>query len=67
MATIKTSAVLNDAEPAVSQPRVNGWNISWNPDDQRWYVCAADDGIAAATFRERRNAIQYAKKHTNGN
>lgn len=58
---------MNGNEPAVMQPRENDWFISWNPDDARWYVSAANDGIATATFAERRNAIQYARTHKHRN
>jgi hypothetical protein len=61
MPTTKTRAVMNGNEPAVIQPSINGWTISWNPDDNRWYVQSGDD--VRATFRERRNAVQYARTH----
>ena len=58
----KTYPVMNGNEPAVLQPPVNGWQISWNPDDGRWYVEHQNaHGVAVATFKDRRNAIQYAK------
>ena len=50
-------------EPYVQQPDENGWGISWNPDDGRWYV-HRPDGDVVATFAERRNAVQYARSHT---
>lgn len=60
---MKTYTVMNGNEPQVTQPSVNGWDISWNPDDSRWYVCRPGDPAAVGTFKERRNAIQYAKTH----
>lgn len=52
-------------EPMVDQPTVNGHAISWNPDDGRYYVHPAEDRAtpAIATFKEFRNAVQYAKRH----
>ncbi len=61
---IKTGPTMNGSEPAINQPAVNGWAISWNPDDDRWYVERPDAlGVAVATFKDRRNAIQYARTH----
>jgi hypothetical protein len=54
--------VMNGNEPAITQPPMNGWDISWNPDDNRWYVCG-NDAVTVATFKERRNAMQYARTH----
>ena len=62
MKNARTFPVMNGNEPAVIQPSVNGWQMSWNPDDGRWYVEDRND-VAVATFKDRRNAIQYAKKH----
>lgn len=60
----KTYPVMNGTEPSVVQPCVNGWPISWNPDDGRWYVEAPDTPVVAvATFKDRRNAMQYARNH----
>ena len=57
--------MLKDAngEPAVDQGQLNGWWISWNPDDGRWYVSERDDGVASATFGEMRNARRWARTH----
>lgn len=38
-----------DGEPAVFQEPYQGYNISWNPDDSRWYVEAGD--IVVKTFK----------------
>jgi len=62
---IKTRPVMNGNEPAIEQAPVHGWAMSWNPDDGRWYVERPDaPGVAVATFKDRRNAIQYARTHT---
>lgn len=50
----------------VDQGEVNGYPISFNPDDQRFYVHekGTTDGTATlATFKEVRNAVQYARTH----
>ncbi len=58
----KTYPVMNGNEPSILQPSVNGWQMSWNPDDGRWYVEYPNaNGVAIATFKERRNAIRYAR------
>jgi hypothetical protein len=49
-------------EPAVDQGIENGWHLSWNPDDGRFYV-GGEHGIATATFKEWRNAVRYARTH----
>lgn len=52
----------SNGEPCVNQHRVNGWNITWNPDDTRFYL-ERGDWRTGATFKELRNAVQWAKKH----
>lgn len=50
---------------AVDQAIVNGKPLTWNPDDSRFYVHAQGtlDGTAVlGTFKEFRNAVQYAKR-----
>lgn len=48
---------------AVIQPDCNGWKISYNPDDSRWYVYhPTDDGIVK-NYADRRNALQFARSH----
>jgi hypothetical protein len=54
---------MNGDEPFVDQGRENGWHMSWNPDNNRFCVCAKDDGVATATFKDWRNAVQYARRH----
>ena len=52
----------SDGQPAVTQATVNGWPITWNPDDERFHVQRLDR-TSAGTFKELRNARQYAKMH----
>ena len=55
-----------DGTPTVRQPDVNGWNISYNPDDGRWYVARhvrGDELEFVANYAERRNALAYARTH----
>ena len=54
----------NDAEPCVDQGIVNGWNMSYNPDDNRFYVSPNEDSTDARTFKEWRNAVRYARTHS---
>lgn len=55
---------------SVSQLPVNGFDISYNPDDKRFYVCdknAHGDLETVATFagddKGLANAREYARKH----
>jgi hypothetical protein len=63
---VHTKPTMNGTEPTVEQPPCNGWNLSWNPDDNRWYVEHPDTLEVVATRRERRNAVQYARNHQAG-
>lgn len=59
-------ATMPDGTPAVRQPPVNGWDISYNPDDGRWYVARPVRGGElefVADYAERRNAVAYARGH----
>ena len=49
---------------AVEQESVNGWDISYNPDDARFYVHRPDaEGTIEKTYNTLRNARQYARTH----
>ena len=53
-----------DGRIAIQQETVNGWPISWNPDDGRFYVHNLDeDQTTAGTFTLLRNARYWAKTH----
>lgn len=52
-------------EPNVDQGILNGWHLSWNPDDGRFYV-GDEGGIGVATFKRWTNAVYYAKRHNKG-
>lgn len=60
---MKTYPLMNKEEFAVIQPPVNDWNISWNPDDDRWYVEHPITGESVSNFKDRRNVMQYARNH----
>lgn len=48
--------------PVVNQGDVHGWAVSWNPDDNRFYVHAPDeDSTTRAVFKDWRNVIQYCR------
>lgn len=56
-------------ELAVSQPDVNGWDVSYNPDDARWYIARrvrGDELEFVADFADRRNALAWARRHAPG-
>lgn len=63
---------MNGNEPAVDQETINGWPISWNPDDNRFYVeipeeVAGARGVAAAMFNSAlkgwHNTLYWARRH----
>lgn len=56
------SVVMNHelGEPAVEQQMIDNVTISWNPDDNRFYVVR--NGETAGTFKEMRNAAFTANK-----
>jgi hypothetical protein len=52
-------------EPLVDQGHVHGLPVSWNPDDDRFYVhkIGTTDGTnVLATFKSWRNAVQFARR-----
>ena len=52
---------MNGDEPAVEQHECNGYAISWNPDDERFYVQKGAEFLGS--FSLLRNARQWCKKH----
>ena len=57
-----------NGEPYVEQSTVNNMDITWNPDDNRFYVSTANDcNDVKATFKNNtkgfQNAVQFARKH----
>ena len=52
---------------AVEQSTVNGFEISFNPDDDRYYVSKREpiynDAETVATFNRMNNAVYYARTH----
>jgi hypothetical protein len=47
---------------ATDHGMVGKFNLSYNPNDKRFYV-RNKDGMVVATFAERRNAVYYARTH----
>lgn len=54
--------LMSGGEPMVNQGTRHGWTVSWNPDDERYYV-SRTDGTTAATFAGWANAMYYCKTH----
>lgn len=57
---------MDGATPAIYQGKINGWMITWNPDDNRFYVERADHtpgATYAGNERGLQNARQFAKNH----
>ena len=51
-------------EPCIDQGIIHGRLITWNPDDGRFHVLSTDgSGVSAATFKDFRNTVQYARTH----
>jgi hypothetical protein len=59
--TLRQGLRMNGAEPCVEQRTVNGYNISWNPDDERFYVYKGEDCVTH--YKDMRNAVSYCKNH----
>lgn len=57
--------LLPDGSPAVDQGVCNGWPISYNPDDDRYYVHWPDeDQNTRARFKDFSNAVQFCRRRT---
>ena len=52
-------------EPAVEQAPVHGHDVSYNPDDERYYVHHAD-GETRATFNGWANTVQFCRLNKPG-
>ena len=62
----KPTEILYDAEgaPAVRQTGLNGFDLSYNPDDQKWYVCdwnTYGDLETRAMFKGDRKGLANAR------
>lgn len=60
---LQTRTVMHGDEPAVRQPDVNGWEISYNPDNKRWYVHHPTNEDFGRNYAHQRNAVYYARTH----
>ena len=60
---MRTKPLMNGTEPMVRQPRVNEWEMSWNPDDGMWCVENPYTLEIVKAYKERRNAMAYARNH----
>ena len=66
-AAIRNRLIMAGNEPMIDQGIINGWNMSWNPDDNRYYVARTvrgDELEFVASYNAWRNAVQYARKHS---
>lgn len=53
-----------DGTPSIDQHIINGWAVTYNPDDERFHVARPKPfAPTAARFREMRNAVSWAKGH----
>jgi hypothetical protein len=46
-------------EPFVNQGTLHGWELSWNPDDNKFYL--TKDNWRTAIYKAWRNVIQHAR------
>lgn len=54
----------SNGEPSVFQTVINGFELSWNPDDNRFHITKQGEKISVATFNRNsgwKNAVNYAK------
>ncbi len=66
-AAIRNRLIMAGNEPMIDQGIINGWNMSWNPDDNRYYVARivrGDELEFVANYNAWRNAVQYARTHS---
>lgn len=50
---------------AVDQGTFNRWIITYNPDDNRYYVHRPDENLTVEkTYKDLRNAKQFARAHS---
>ena len=62
----RTKALMNPhrpGEPAVRQPPVAGWDISYNPEEKTWHVDDPITAVSVRTYADRRNALAWARKN----
>ena len=57
-----------DGTPRVKQPTESGWDVSYNPDNGRWYIAYPDpehpgEMIGHRDYSNRGNAVAYARRH----
>ena len=57
--------IMNGDEPAIEQAIIGDWLITWNPDDDRFYVQHGETVRASFARRKRgwTNALYWAKTH----
>lgn len=53
----------DDGYPAVIQPAVCGWGVSWNPDSGLYYIENLA-GVVQAKVKDWRNVCQWCNKHS---
>lgn len=47
---------------AVDQGIINGWFLTYNPDDSRFYICEQNNGAdPVATFKHHHNAVRHCR------
>jgi hypothetical protein len=54
---------LSNNEPDVDQGFLNGFWLSYNPDDELFYVEDGSEQTTRARFKHFRNAVQFARRN----
>jgi len=52
-------------EPCINQGELNGKQLSWNPDNNRFYVTVDEDTVATFAGNKKgwSNMVQWARTH----
>jgi len=61
--SLRFRTIMFGNEPAINQHPRNGWEISWNPDDNRWYVHHPVTSETMTHCNAMRNAVRWANQH----
>ena len=56
----RCSMARNGDEPEIDQGILNGCDLSWNPDDNKFYVTVS--GETLGVFQNWHNAVYFARK-----
>ena len=56
--------IMDGINPAIDQGIIHGWRVSWNPDDDRYYIHDMPEiAVGVSTHKYFRNVIQWCRVH----